>query len=250
VPPEERIAVAGPLLSDPLRAVRAEAGRLLIGLAPEALGPYAAAARAALAEHEEIQLALAERAEARLNRAQLLAETGRAAEAEAELRAALRLDPSFVPAWVNLAAVARTTKGESEAEGVLRDGLGTVQHGTAALHHALGLTLVRSGRRAEALAELARAAELAPEEPRFGYVHAVALHDAGDTAGARAALEGVLARHPWHPESRFALAGWREAAGDAAGARRTLAELAAINPHDPGLAPAPPPGVDPRTPAR
>lgn len=234
--PEERVALLGPLLSDPLRALRAEAARLLLETPATALGPFAAAAGAARAEHEAIQRALLERPEARLNLAHVHASAGRSAEAESELRAALRLEPAFVPAYANLAELARTSKGEREAEGWLRDGLGAVPE-AGALHHALGLALVRQGRKDEGLAALARAAELAPEDPRFGYVHAVALHDLGEPAAARATLEAVLARHPWHRDARFALAEYRSEAGDTEGARRTLAELAAINPHDPGLPP-------------
>ena len=64
---------------------------------------------------------------------------------ELSRRPALRLDPLFVPAYVNLAELARTSKGESEAEGVLRDGLAQVPD-AAALHHSLGLALVRQER--------------------------------------------------------------------------------------------------------
>jgi Flp pilus assembly protein TadD len=42
------------------------------------------------------------------------------------------------------------------------------------LHHALGLTYVRQGRKAEALAELRRATELDPSDERFKYVYDVA----------------------------------------------------------------------------
>jgi tetratricopeptide (TPR) repeat protein len=232
--PDERVPLVGPLLTDPLRAVRAEAARLLGQTRPEALGPFAPAVQAARAEYEAIQRALLERPEARLNLAQVHLDAGRASEAEAELRAAVRLDPFFVPAYANLAELLRTTKGEREAEGWLRDGLGAVPT-AAALHHALGLALVRQGRKEEGLTALARAVELAPEDPRLGWVHAVALNDLGQAEAARAALRRVLERHPGHRESRFALAEYLEAAGDAAGARAVLVELAAINPYDPGL---------------
>ncbi len=234
--PAERVPLAAPLAADPLRAVRSEAARQLAGLPPEALGPHAAAVAQATEEYVAIQRGLAERPEAHLNLAQLLLAQGQSAEAEKELRTALRLDPLFVPSYVNLADLARSTKGEKEAEGVLRDGLGKVPD-SAALQHALGLALVRQQRAPEGLAALARAAELAPEEPRFGYVHAVALHDLGQPDEARAVLQRLLARAPGERDARFALASYLEEAGDTAGARRVLAELAAINPHDPGLAP-------------
>jgi tetratricopeptide (TPR) repeat protein len=169
-----------------------------------------------------------------LNLAQLHLARGKPAAAEDELRTALRLDPLFVPAYVNLAELTRATKGEREAEGWLRDGLARVPDAPA-LHHALGLSLVRQQRSQEALAALARAVELAPADGRFAYVHAVALHDLGQPAEARAALERLLARRPGERDARFALAAYRKEAGDAEGARRCLDELAAVNPFDPGL---------------
>jgi len=233
--PAERVAVLGPMCADPLRGVRIEAARLLEGIPPEALGPHAGAVAAALDEYEAVQRALLERPEARLNLAQLLVARGQATEAERELRAAVRLDPHFVPAWVNLSDLARTTKSESEAEGVLRDGL---RHSPddPTLHHALGLVLVRQERAQDGLAELARAAELAPEDPRFGYVLAVALHDTGRPEEARDALRRVLAQHPGDRDARFALANYLFESGDEEGARRCIEELAAVNPYDPWLA--------------
>jgi predicted Zn-dependent protease len=241
---EQRLPFVGPLLSDPLRAVRSQAARLLFELPAGALGPFAAAFEQARDEYEAIQRGLLERPESRLNLAQLLASTARAPEAGEELRAALRLEPRFTPARVNLAELARSTAGESEVEGTLRDGLGRGidDASTAALHHALGLALARQGRGAEARPELARAAELAPHEPRFGYVHAIALHDGGEPEAALRVLVDVLARAPWYRDAAFALAGYRAETGDEPGARAAMEALAAINPHDPGLAP-----VDPRT---
>jgi tetratricopeptide (TPR) repeat protein len=243
LPPEQRAGALGASLRDPLRGVRIEAARLVAGLAAEALGPFQADATAALAEYEAVQHGLLERPEAHLNLAQLALARGDRATAERELGAALRIDPLFVPAYVNMADLLRESKGEREAEGGLRDGLGRVPD-AAALHHALGLALVRQQRSAEGLPELARAAELAPEDPRFGYVHAVALHDLGQKDAAVAALRKVLARHPGDRDTRFALAGYLQEADDTAGAARCLAELAAINPYDPDLASAvAPPGA-------
>jgi tetratricopeptide (TPR) repeat protein len=238
--PAQRLALVGPLCADPLRSVRAEAARLLFDVPAQSLGPFADAFARARDDFEAIQRALLERPEARLNLAQLLAAKGNARGAEDELQAALRLEPRFVPARVNLAELVKARLGESEAEGTLRDGLNRPDdESSAALQHALGLSLVRQGRKAEALVALARAAELGPGEPRFGYVLAVALEDSGKRAEAIAELERVLARAPWHRESAFALSGYRAAAGDEAGARAALLALAAINPHDPGTASAP-----------
>ena len=67
---------------------------------------------------------------------------------------------------------------------------------SAAVHHALGLLLVRLQRQGDALIELARAAELEPERARYAYVYAVGLHSAGRAGEAMTVLKDTLARHP------------------------------------------------------
>jgi Flp pilus assembly protein TadD len=62
------------------------------------------------------------------------------------------------------------------------------------VHHALGLSLSRQKRTAEAMTSLAKAVELSPEEARFGYVLAVALHDTGKRAEAIGTLKRALVR--------------------------------------------------------
>jgi Flp pilus assembly protein TadD len=48
----------------------------------------------------------------------------------------------------------------------------------------------------EALQSLRRAARLSPDDMRFAYVYAVALHDAGRTREALAAIDAALERAP------------------------------------------------------
>jgi Flp pilus assembly protein TadD len=87
---------------------------------------------------------------------------------------------------------------------------------------------VRQKRAAEALAELALAAKLAPEEPRFAYVYGVALHDTGKHAEGMKVLQAALVRHPYDRDLLFALATYERAGGDPARARehaRLLREL-------------------------
>jgi Flp pilus assembly protein TadD len=62
----------------------------------------------------------ADRPEARTALGSFLARSGNAAEAEAEYRAALRLDAHFSPAAINLADLYRQLGRDGEGEGVLR----------------------------------------------------------------------------------------------------------------------------------
>jgi predicted CXXCH cytochrome family protein len=235
VRPAERVRALAPRLADPVRAVRIEAARLLVPVETAALEAHAGAFTRALAEYEAVQRALAGQAAAQVNLGALYAELGRVREAEEAFREAIRLDPQFVPAYVNLADVERSGEGgEAAAEATLRAGLRAAPK-AATLHHALGLSLVRQRRQAEALAALGQAARLAPDDVRFGYVYAVALHDTGKPKEALRELERVVVRQPWDRDARLALAAFRHEAGDAAGAEKLLRELGAINPGDPAL---------------
>jgi Tfp pilus assembly protein PilF len=148
-------------------------------------------------------------------------------EAEAALRTALQIDPRFAPASVNLADLYRATGREAEGERVLRSALEQDAR-SAPARHALGLLLVRQRRMPEALAALAEAARLAPESARYGYVYAIALHEAGQVKPATEVLERVLARHPYDRDTLTALAAYWQQQGQprrALAYARRLAEL-------------------------
>jgi predicted Zn-dependent protease len=146
----------------------------------------------------------ADRPEAQANLGQALVQRGRAQEGIAAFREAIRLEPTFVPAYVNLADAYRVQENEQEAERALRDGLRAVPD-SAVLHHALGLSLVRQHRLSDALPELARAVALAPTEARYSYVYAVGLHEGGRRAEAIQLLQQSATRHPDDPDIRTAL---------------------------------------------
>jgi tetratricopeptide (TPR) repeat protein len=208
-----------PLLADPVLAVRTEAARTL---APLARAPLPAEQRkrleAAVAEYRATQLVTAELPESHLNLGLLEVALGDAKAAEAAYRTALRLDRRFAPAYVNLADLHRALGQEAAGEAVLRDGLAAVPD-DAGLHHALGLLQVRKKDMVRAMDSLARAAQLAPDNVRYAYVHALAVQGAGDTAKAIALLEAALARRPNDRDTLAALVLYHQQSGngDAAG---------------------------------
>lgn len=203
--PRERRLVAAPLLDDPSRLVRVAAGFLLadlpVELLPPKLQPALAEAVAAYVAAQELDL---DRPEARANRAQLHLKQVRAEEAERDYRAALRLDPSAGLIAAQFAELLRRTGREDQAEAMLRSVLAVDPRSGAALH-ALGLSLVRQKRLPEALGSLAQASEAEPGNPRYAFVHAVALRSAGRAQQARSVLEENLARHPGHVDTAVAL---------------------------------------------
>jgi cytochrome c-type biogenesis protein CcmH/NrfG len=199
------VELLAPLLEDPVRAVRIEAARVLAGVPRERLTEaQRTALDRALAEYVASEQFNADRPESHVNLALLHVAQQRPAAAEAELRAALELDPRFIPAAVNLADLYRATGRDAEGESVLRDVLKQDPRHAAA-HHALGLVLVRSKRMPEAMAELEAAARLAPESARYWYVYAVALSEKSGPKPATEVLLRVLARHPYDRETLSAL---------------------------------------------
>lgn len=203
-----------PLLIDSRRAVRIEAARALAGSAERLLtvaqqGSFATT----LNEYVAAQQFNADRPEAHGNLGNLYQSRGDAVNAEREFRAALTRDPTFLPAWVNLAEVLRNAGKANEAIALLRQGL---QQNTnaAELEHALGLALIRGGDRLPAVKLLAAAAKHAPQQVRNAYVYAVAQHDTGDTAGALKTLEAALKQRPFERDILLALTNYRRERGD------------------------------------
>ncbi len=211
--PDMRRRLAAPLLSDPLKAVRIEAASLLAPVPAEQLSAEQRTAFAlASAEYLASQRYNADRADAHVNVGTFYANRGDSARAEGELKAAVGLDPFFIPAYVNLADLYRALGRDLDGEKLLREGLRTAPR-SAMLHHALGLALVRLKRGDDALAELERAAILEPANARFSYVYAVALHSTGKSEAAIARLEKTLLANPNNTDILAALASFNEARG-------------------------------------
>ena len=228
-PLNARVSLAAPLLSDPVKAVRIEAASLLAAIPAGQLTPEQQAAfERASAEYVETQRYNADRAEARINLGTFYGNRGDAARAEEEIKAAIRLEPFFIPAYVNLADLYRARGRDADGESALREGL-KVAPKSAILHHALGLALVRMKRTGEALSELERATVLEPGNARFAYVYAVALHSAGK---ADAKLQKTLVAHPNNRNILEALASFHEVRGERASAKKYTDRLQELSESD------------------
>ena len=118
---------------------------------------------------EELSLALTHAAEPvplLVHRGAILARRGRTAEAEQDLRDAIRRDPAHAPA-----------------------------------HFHLGVALLRRGRGGDAAAALREALRCAPDDPDATYYLGEALEAQGDLSGALAALERAAALAPELPRT-------------------------------------------------
>ncbi len=175
VAPQSRLLLLAPLMTDPVRAVRIEAARALVTVPAEMFTPEQRSAYdKALAEFVTAQGVTADRPGSHLNLAVLAADQGDRAKAEAEYRAALQLDPNFLPARMNLANFYNTAGRNDEAEKQLREVVRQAPTSGDGFY-SLGLLLAEMNRLEEAATHLGRAAALMPDRVRIRYNHALAL---------------------------------------------------------------------------
>jgi predicted CXXCH cytochrome family protein len=221
------------LLRDPVRAARIEAARALSGMPPQAMS---------LEQRRDFALAYEElvaaeslnedRPEAHLNLGLLHTRQGQPADAETEYQTALRLDPNFVPALMNLADLDRMRGMDAQGADLLRKAI-SLEPENAAVTHALGLFLVRQHNYADALPLLRRAADLAPDVVRYGYVYAIALNSTGLSEQSRTLLERIHRQHPADRNVLVALIEEARSAGELPTALSHARELAQLDPGDP-----------------
>jgi predicted CXXCH cytochrome family protein len=229
--PQARVRPTAPLLADPIRDVRLEATTTLASVPQRLLDASTRTALQVAVREQRASLAAdADRSDAQYNLGVLELALSNPAGAEAAFRLAIQRDPTFAPAYLNLAEVLRGTGREEEAETTLRDAL-RWDAGDAPVYHALGLSMVRQGRKTEALPLLEKASRLGAANPRFAYVYAVALQDSGNHRGALAVLERTQAQFPGNLEVLMLLIQLHRDAGDVDGARRWARKLAAAAPN-------------------
>lgn len=226
-----RARLAAGLLKDPVRLVRAEAGRILAGGDELISEKDRDALRRALQEYIAGQRMNLDRPEALSNLGNVYLRLGRAEEAETAYQRAIALDPGFVPAYVNLADLMRAGNRDADAEQLLQLALRR-QPEAGSLHYAYGLLLVRRKRPQRALDELRRATELESSNARYLYVYAVALESAGRLNDALQALETAHAARPSDRDVLYALIAYHARAGNAEAARRYAAVLGGVSPWD------------------
>lgn len=203
--PTASSALLVPLLKDETRLVRMEAARGLAGDAERSLSlEDKQLFDKALTAYVAAQMFNAERPESHTNLGQLYARRGMVAQARASFKEAIAIDPAFDAAIASLADLERAVGDEQAAEAILQQSLQRSPR-SATLLHAFGLSLVRQRRYEQALGMLAEAAALAPDEPRFSYVYAAALHGAGRKQEAVDILKAALARHANDREMIMAL---------------------------------------------
>ena len=227
VTPDQRWLLAGSLLDDPVYAVRIEAARVLAVLDRQSLTPQQQSSlERGVAQYVAAQQTNAEQPHSHVNLGLLYTRLRRYDEAESAYRQALRLDPAYIPAYINLY---RSQGNEQQALDMLLQAQ-KVDGKSAAVAHALGLHDVRAGKLDRALQWLKRATRLAPQDVRYAYVYAVALHDSGQEKQALAELERAHRLQANDIDVLIALVSYSASAGNLQSARRYAQIMAEIEP--------------------
>jgi predicted CXXCH cytochrome family protein len=207
LPPEHAAAVeqqlkqlrdlVGPLLSDPVRAVRSEAARVLSIVPPGMLAEeQKLALDRSLEEYMTGQMATADQAAAHLNRGVVYGNQQKWDEAEQAYLTAIRIESDFVPARMNLAMQYDQQGRKPEAEKLLRE-VTQLAPQLAEGHYSLGLLLAENEPTLdEATEHLAKAAEIDQENPRMQYNLGLARQRLGDAKGAETALKAAWQLQP------------------------------------------------------
>ena len=220
-------------LADPSRSVRMEATRLLAPLLRQRLPEkWRKQLQQGVDEYFQAQMVNADRPEAHLNLGLLLASIGETNAAIQNYRVAITLDPTFTPAYVNLADLYRQLKRDDQAQDVLHQGL-SKDADDASLYHALGLSLIRSKLLPQAIEQLANAARLAPQNARYSYVYAIALSSNKQPQQAIEVLQQALKTHPRDRDLLGTLVTLNHEQGKPQQASRYLSQLQRYYPNDP-----------------
>lgn len=230
LPLEWRWKLAGALLSDPVLAVRIEAARVLARVPRASLAAHEQALLdQGIAEYVKVAYASAEHPQSHVNLGLLYASMGDTAKAELSYQQALRLDPAYAFAYVNLADLYSQTQQNDKVAATLQQGRAALGE-NADIEHAIGLNYVRSRQMKPALDALANAARLQPGNARYAYVYAVALFDSGEKERAIKLLTEASARNPNDTDILMALVSYHKAQGRMVQARRYAEKMVKNDP--------------------
>jgi predicted CXXCH cytochrome family protein len=211
--PSQRLPILVPLLRDPLRAIRQEAAWALARVADSLQGADRAAFERAADEFVASQRYNDDRAEHRVTLGTYFFDRGDRAAAAREYEAVVGMYPHFMQAYLNLAGIQSLEGREAVAESTLRLAVSRIPD-EPAVYHALGTSIARSGRVAQAVPWMERAARLSGHHPEYSYPLAVVLMELGRRADALRTLEVTRRKFPYDRNVLLALGTWLREDGE------------------------------------
>ncbi len=231
--PESLVSLLGPLLYDPVKAVRMEAAQRLTAAPPERLPVFLKARfSSALAEYRQAMERTADFAPSRHNLGNLEAALGNPEKAAENYRKAIEIDHRFFPAKVNLAMLYNREGKNQPAERLLREVVAD-HPGLFEIQYSLGLLLAEEKAYTEAEVHLLAAARGLPERARIRYNLGLLQQQLGKDDAAEKSLRMALALEPDNLEFLFALADFYLKRERWAEARAVAERMVAAHPDQP-----------------
>ena len=207
--PQQRFQYLQNLLDDPVKAVRMNVARQLTGMQVNQIPPNSRSDfEALLTEYESSLLFNADMPESMNELGLFYAGYGDLERATQTLEAALDLSSAYLPVMLNLSDLYRAQDRDDLAEPLL-DEATRLYPESADASHSLGLLYVRTFRLPESLVLFQQAAELAPGNPQYVYVYAVALAELDRVEEAITVLTDARQRFPDDAQIRNALQAYR-----------------------------------------
>ena len=231
-PPEARWQLLNPLIEDPLQTVRHEVAIALADLLAQLGGNDAERLEGLIDELRESLEYHADSPAGQLAIGNLELRMGFPILAEQAFNKALEIEPSFVPALINLADLYRSFGSEGEAQALLLKAL-DVAPDSANTNHAYGLYLVRVGNQDDSLKYLEAATRQQDAHPRHVYVYAIALDSRGQTDKAMQLIEQSSRRWVNNIDLYFLQVSYMDKTGNTAGIHRYLSTLVSIASNNP-----------------
>jgi predicted CXXCH cytochrome family protein len=232
LPPQLQLELLTPLLSDANRSVRTELASVLVDVMPQVSASDRRKLMPLMEEYRQMLEVTREMPTTQLSLGALELALGNTADAEQAFRQALRIEPDFVPALLNVADYYRSTGRDNQSEALLRRAVEIMPESSAA-NHSLGLYLVRKRNYEDALRHLAAAAEGTDASPRFAYVYAVALENLGRIDEGIEVLTRANLRWPNQYDVLLTLVTYLEKSGSTMSIRRHVRDLVDIAPTSP-----------------
>ncbi len=212
----QRLQFIWPFITDPVKAVRLEAVRLLAGVGTNKKVMASLTAQ----QQQDFKLTVKEyiitantHSDAPSGQSKLgvmYQALGQFDQALLAYERALVIEADFTPALLNIADVYRQLNQENKGIDALKRAI-NINSKQSATHFALGLTYIRLKKINKALPFLKAAITTPGNIAHYHYVYAVALYESGQVKLAIRSLQASLKRYPGHVQIKAALASYLNA---------------------------------------
>lgn len=230
MPVDLRWQVLSPFLDDPSGSVRFEIASVLISGYSELLLEQQAQLLPLIDEYRQMLAVSSDSPSTQLTIASLELGMRNLPVVEAAYRQALRIEPNFVPALLNLADFYRSVGQEAQGQPLIQKALSVAPESGAA-NHTYGLYLVRQKDYRAALEYLKAAVEAEDAEPRYAYVYAIALENSDQIEQAIEVLTAAINRWPTQYDLLLTQVTFMDKSGDTEMIYQYISQLTAIAPN-------------------